>query len=110
MVQLLNSKTQNHMCCPISQQSDVPRATASMWQVWKIRDSLMKNLFYFSLKALRFITLPGHLSTCALNSSHTQVASACTQKCGTFAGDLLESQPYRSVLPLIEEKNMPYIY
>lgn len=47
-----------------------------------------ESQFYFSLEALQFITLPGHLSTCAVNSLCTQIASACTQKCGTLAGDL----------------------
>lgn len=38
----LSSRTQRHTCCLISQPNDVPRATASMWQVCKVRDSLMK--------------------------------------------------------------------
>lgn len=38
----LSSWTQSHTCCLISQLNDVPRATACMWQVCKVRDSLMK--------------------------------------------------------------------
>lgn len=50
----LNSKTKRHKRCLISQLSYVPRAIASVQQVCKVRDSLMKvsSIFHWKCYSL----------------------------------------------------------